>query len=288
MAPPTFSIEPRGAFSLKAANGFGYGPRDPGDDDVMRLAFAGDGDYAPAAVALRQAADGVVHAEAQGAATPEQVARILSLDHDGREWEAIGAADPALGRVQQMHPGLRPVLFHSPYEAAAWSILSSRQPRAHAVQLRESIASRWGAVFEVAGRRVSAFPGPQRLIEAVEAVKGFPEERLRRMRGVAEAAADGRLDATRLRALGPEAATAEVLRLRGIGPFYASLIVVRATGFSDAFVADPGAIKAAEHFGVLAAGEDFEERAERWRPFRTWATVLLRYAGTRAGVVRRR
>lgn len=285
-----FSIEPRGPFSLAVANGFGFGPRDASADETMRLALAADGDYEPAAVALTEDADGVVYGSVQGEAPVDvvraQVARILSLDHDGAAWEAIGAEDPALGRVQAMHPGLRPVLFHSPYEAAAWAILSARQPRAHALALRQSIAERWGTAFEVEGTPMAAFPPPDRLIEAVEAVHGYPEERLRRMRGVAEAATEGTLDADRLRALGPEAATEEMLKLRGIGPFYASLIVVRAAGFSDAFVDDPGARKSAEHFGVLAAGESLAEHAERWRPFRTWATVLLRVAGGRAGVIR--
>lgn len=292
VAPASFTIEPQGPFSLELANGFGFGPRAAADDATMRLAFAVDGTYAPVGVTLVQEASGLVRGELQGpgasAAAQAQVARVLSLDHDGREWARIGESDPALGSVQALHPGLRPVLFHSPYEAAAWSILSARQPHGHAVQLRDSIAERWGTVFELAGQNVAAFPPPDRLVEAVNAVHGFPEERLRRMRGIAEAAVEGRLDAARLQALGPEAATEEMLTLRGIGPFYASLIVVRATGFSDAFVAEPGAVKAARHFGVLADGESFEERAERWRPFRTWATVLLRYAGTRAGVLRRR
>jgi DNA-3-methyladenine glycosylase II len=287
-----FTLTPSGPFSLELANGFGFGHRDAVTDNVMRLAFAADSSFEPVGVTLTQDGAGAVHGEAHGEVAVEavsaQVARVLSLDHDGEAWMRIGAEDAALGRIQQMHLGLRPVLFNSPYEAAAWSVLSARQPRAHALQLRESIAERWGTVFDLAGSRMSAFPPPARLLEAVDAVRGLPEERLRRMRGVAEAALDGRMDAGRLQALGPEDATEEMLRLRGIGPFYASLIVVRATGFSDAFIPEPGAVRAAGHFGVLGAGESFEARAERWRPFRTWATVLLRYAGARAGAIARR
>ncbi len=290
--PNSFELTPSGPFSLALANGFGFGPRDPGGDATMRLAFAADGSFEPVGVTLTQDEAGTVHGEFQGpaakAAVSAQVARILSLDHDGEAWMHVGGEDAALGTVQALHPGLRPVLFHSPYEAAAWSILSTRQPRRHALDLRDSIAERWGTVFELAGARMAAFPPPKRLLEAVDAVRGLPEERLRRMRGVAQAASDGWLDAAGLQALGPEAATEAMLGLRGIGPFYASLIVVRATGFSDAFVADPGALRAAEHFGVIAPGASFEEHAERWRPFRTWATVLLRFAGTHAGVIKRR
>ena len=153
----SFSIEPRGPFSLEVANGFGFGPRDASADDTMRLAFAADGSFQPVAVALTEDEHGVLHGSVQGEAPVDavraQVARILSLDHDGAVWETIGVEDPALGRVQALHPGLRPVLFHSPYEAAAWAILSARQPRKHALALRQSIAERWGTTFDVEGVR---------------------------------------------------------------------------------------------------------------------------------------
>jgi DNA-3-methyladenine glycosylase II len=44
-----------------------------------------------------------------------QIARILSVDVDVTGWLAAGQADPVLGRLQAEYPGLRPVLFHSPY-----------------------------------------------------------------------------------------------------------------------------------------------------------------------------
>ena len=56
-----------------------------------------------------------------------QVERILSLDVDGSGFLAVGKRDPVVGELQRRYPGLRPVGFWSPYEAAAWTIIRPRQ-----------------------------------------------------------------------------------------------------------------------------------------------------------------
>src|SRR5437879_101417 len=86
------------------------------------------------------------------------------------------------------------------------------------------VLERWDPVrrhrLRVAGADVLAFPAPERLLR-VTAVSGLGAEKVERLHGVARAALDGRLDAERLRALGPEAGPASVLGIRGIGPFWA-------------------------------------------------------------------
>jgi len=241
----TAEIVPRGPFSLRAAAGFGFGPNqgrpDPFDGN-LRLAFCADGG-GHAGVALRQDGDaGVLQVLMHGTADPTrllaQTARILSLDHDGQEFLAVGERDPVIGRLQREHPGQRPVLFSSPYEAAAWSIISARRPAAQGARVRAALAEQLGKEFVLAGRTLAAFPEPQRLL-AVEPMPGLPPEKVARLHGVAEAALDGRLDPGRLQELGPERATEEVRSLRGIGPFYAGLIVLRASGFADAMLSAP-------------------------------------------------
>ncbi|MDX6676575.1 MAG: DNA-3-methyladenine glycosylase, partial [Solirubrobacteraceae bacterium] len=131
-------------------------------------------------------------------------------------------------------------------------------------------------------------PLPSRLVD-VQAGPGLPEEKAARLRGVAQAALDGQLEPERLRTIEPEAALGELRRLRGIGPFYASLILVRAAGLADVPIDEPRALtSAAHHYGLDAPPDPaaWATMAERWRPFRTWAIVLLRVAGNRAGVTR--
>jgi len=115
------------------------------------------------------------------------------------------------------HPGLRPVLFHSPYEGAAWAIISARRPARQAAEVRRELSEALGASFELAGERVAAFPLPEQLLE-VQPVRGLPEAKCERLRGVARAALEGRLDPERLGAMEPEAAMAEMRTLKGIGP----------------------------------------------------------------------
>lgn len=286
-----FEITPSGAFSLAEANDFGFGHKVRASGPRMTLAFAVDGDFRPAGVELEQSGDGVVHGIAHGDAPLEavvaQTARILSLDHDGLAWEQVLEAEPPLAELQRRAPGLRPVLFHSPYEAAAWSIISARVQRAQAKTVRDRIAARLGETFTLSGGQRSAFPAPERLLEGLDQIEGLADVKRDRLRGIAEAALDGAFDVDDLHRIGPGAATERMLGLTGIGPFYAMLIVVRASGFADVLASEPRARAAAlVAYGLPDSTSDAEwtSLAERWKPFRTWATVLCRATSDRVPV----
>jgi DNA-3-methyladenine glycosylase II len=290
-------LVPRGPFSLKAAAEFGFGPNEGRPalfDGTMRLAFPVDGDAGYAGAVLRQPSlDGPISVEMQtaGAADEDralrQIARVLSLDQDGEEFLRVGDRDPVIGRLQRAHPGQRPVLFHSPYEGAAWSIISARRPARQAALVRATLSERLGETFELAGQTLHAFPQPAALAELVSETAGLNAEKVERLRGVARATLAGDLDVERLHALGPEKAYEEVQRLKGLGPFYAGLVVLRASGFADAplLIAEPKLLtRTAELYRLEQPPslERFAEMADAWRPFRTWATVLIRLAGDRA------
>ena len=286
-----------GEFSLRAAAAFGFGPTEgvaPDSAEMLRLAFPVDGGRGYAGAVLRQAEDlhGPVSVEltlrdgAPAEVALAQVARIVSLDHDGAGFLAVGEADPVLGELQRAHPGQRPVLFCSPYEGAAWAIISSRRPAAQGRHVREELSLQLGDSFELEGETVHAFPQPGHLLELGDRFAGLNLEKLVRLRGLAEAAQDGALDVPRLHALGPERAVAELQEIRGIGPFYAGLIVLRASGLADAMLPAPEPrvmANAARFYGHTEAptAEWFSALAELWRPFRTWAMVLIRLAGDR-------
>lgn len=267
---------------------FGFGQREAGAfDGVMRMAFCVDGYRAPAAAEVRQDDDGV-HVSIQGDADPQvvrgQVARVLSLDHDGELFTEVGRRDPVIGRLQDVAPGLRPPLFYSPYEAAAWCVLSARRHAAQASAVRRRLAEVHGTTFAVAGQQLHALPTPRQLL-GVREFPGIDSARLHRLHGVARAALDWRLDADRLRAIGPEAAMAELRRLDGIGPFYSALVVVRASGLADVLATTEPRLLAlvGQLYGLAGPAEpaDLEAIAEAWRPLRTWAGVLVRAAARR-------
>ena len=293
--PETLVLPVSGPFSLAAAAAFGFGPRagraSP-DENLMRLAFAADDLASHAGAVIRQQDDGDLAVELRGdAGTAEavrQIRRVLSVDTgiDTDAWLAAGAADPVLGARQAEQPGLRPVLFHSPYEAAAWSVLSQRRHRAQATALRRRLAEAEGVTFELAGQTEAAFPLPDRLL-ALGEFPGVEPARMERLHGVARAALEGQLDPDRLRSVPEAGAMTALRRIKGLGPVYAMLVYLRSTGVTDGLaVGEPRLAAYVRHFYGLAATPDtatLERIAEPWRPFRTWAGVLFRAAGDRAG-----
>jgi DNA-3-methyladenine glycosylase II len=297
MTTRQFTLQPRGAFSLRESALFGFGQRmrpagvgaqAPEFDGVMRLAFCVDGDYEQqAGVELRQDGAGVhgtVHGGADPAAVERQVARVLSLDHDATGYDRLGDRDPVIARAQAAAPGLRPPLFHSPYEAAVWAVLSARRPGWQMDRVRTALGRAHGRVFDLAGVELPALPTPSALLR-LTGFDGIEAPRLERIQGVARAAADGLLDAGTLGAMDPDDALAAVQRIKGIGPFYAQLIVVRATGVTDVLpTGEPRVLETAGRLygdGTPLDLETFTGIAEAWRPWRTWCSVLLRSAGSR-------
>ncbi len=289
----TTSLDITGPYDLGEIATMGFGHRDERSfDGVMRMAFCLDGDYErQIGVAARQVGDRV-ELELQTIGPPlsddevttarAQVARVLSLDGDGTAFARVCEADPVLARIHAAAPGFRPANFYSPYEAAAWSIISARRARPQGIALRTRLSAQCGATFEVAGERTYALPTPRRFLE-IEALPGLPADRIPRLRAIAEAAQQGRLAAAKLRGMEPDAARADLQQLPGIGPFYSALIVIRALGHTDVLAVEEGHFRAAaqELYGVdheLSTAE-LTELAERWRPFRTWASVLIRAKG---------
>jgi DNA-3-methyladenine glycosylase II len=115
------------------------------------------------------------------------------------------------------------------------------------------------------------------------------QDRVAWLHAVARAALDGQLDPARLTAMEPEEALRDLRLLPGIGPLYATLILLRATGVPDVLTfGEPRLADYVAHFygtgAAPASPEELARLAENWRPFRTWAAVLIRAAGDRAGL----
>lgn len=282
-----FTITPRGPFSLAAAERFfglweGATGTDTGDG-ALRVAFLVDDWSGAAGMLVSQDAGGDVRAEVvatTGDLGPDrvqrQLARVLSLDHDASGYAELGERDPVIGRLQRQADGLRPVLFHSPYEAACWAIVSARIHQRQAQRLRSAISDR----LEVDGVALDVWPAPERLL-ARAAIDGLSDEKVQRLHGIAQAALAGELDRDALLAVDDDERIERLTRLRGIGPFWASLIALRAVGPTDALAPGEPRMRraaAAAYGRSEMEGDDgaFLALAETWRPFRTWVSVLLR------------
>ncbi|ANN15698.1 Fe-S cluster assembly protein HesB [Amycolatopsis orientalis] len=250
---------------------------------TLRLAFPVEAGWEHVGAAVRQRSPGSIEVEvfAEEALAVEvgaQVRRILSVDVDGVGFAKIGATDPVVGRLQRKFPGLRPVLFHSPYEAACWAILSHRTRMPNAAAVKRRLAEELGRPVDVGGRILRSFPAPD-VLAGVEAGPGLTEAKAERLRAVANAAKDGLLDATYLRAMPVPEALRRLQRLPGIGPFSAQLILIRGAGHPDVFPGDEPRVQEAIRTAYdlpRAETEELEELSMAWRPFRSWVAFALR------------
>lgn len=274
----------QGPFSLAASTRFleGFSPAGTFAAGAgLAVAFPVEGDWRTAGALVRQDGDrvtGEVHGPVEPATVGAQLARILSLDVDGGGFPAVGERDEVVGALQRRYPGLRPVGFWSPYEAAAWAVIAQRVRIVQAARVKQRIAERHGTAVEVGGTHLAAFPSPE-VLRGLAEIEGVPARKLPWLHGVADAALAGVLDGARLRALEPERALAELQELAGIGPFAADLILIRGAQHPDVFPTHERRL----HEELVRAYElrdptpdELERIADRWRPYRSWVSLLLR------------
>ncbi|MEU8820819.1 hypothetical protein [Actinoplanes sp. NPDC048796] len=258
----------QGPWSLAVCRQFweGFAPaalRDQPEGATLRTVFRAEHDWTVATATVRQ--DGPsAHITVEGPgdldAATAQVVRFLSLDVDARGWPSVGDRDPVIAKAQKDMPGLRPCGFLSPYEAAAWAVLTQRVRRTQAARQRTALLED------------GAFPAPQKLRTLDLDLFGRKTEYLH---AVAEAALDGRLDGDHLRAMDAAAAIAAVREITGLGPFGAELVVLRGANHPDAVPRhEPRfAAEVTTHYSSTASRDQV---SQAWRPYRTWAAFHLR------------
>jgi DNA-3-methyladenine glycosylase II len=259
---------------------FGGWTQAGGDERSVVMAFPVEGWQHSAAVELRQTDPGTIEGQVTGGDADtawNQALAVLSLDVDGTGYPTVGEHDPVIGALQKEHAYLRPVLFHSPYEAACAFVIGHRLRIEQGRAIRARMAREHGESFDIAGTTVHAFPAPQRLREITE-IPGVNDEKITRLHGVADAAMEGRLDRARLRSLPLDEALADVKRLRGVGDFFAVAIVMRGAGLIDSVPNDDITRAGIERFYHLDAGPsdtEFARITDGWRPYRMWCSVLI-------------
>lgn len=272
MRTHTVNRQVRGPWSLATSREFweGFTPAALGgrsEPDTLSTVYRVEADWSRAEAKVTQrksTATIVVTGGGDLGEAADQAARFLALDVDGRGWIDVARRDQVIAEAQHELPGLRPCGFHSPYEAAAWAVLSQRLRIVQAARLRAEIIDRHGDR--------GAFPSPEALLRLDLDLPGRKGEYLR---AVAAAALDGQLDGNALRSMDPGQAVQAVQEVKGLGPFAAELVVLRGANIPDGLPAHERRLEAeiTERYGP---GRTLTEVSAAWRPFRTWAAVHLR------------
>lgn len=284
--PDPITLPRPSGFSLAASSRFvmDFAAAQGGEDAAaLNLAFAIDRTWQPVGVRVSEHGEKIVAevvTNPEGAseeAISREIVRILNLHVPGDPLAAIASRDRVAEQLRRRYPGLRPVQFPTPWEAAAWAVIGNRTRLAQAAALKRRLSSRFGRRTEFpGGQSLESFPGPD-VVLSLPAMPGLSVRKFDTLKGIAQAAIDGALDSERLSALSDAEASARLQELYGIGPFSAELILVRGVGFADLLPTHEGRLTRA--MTTLYDTADRTEHlriAEEWRPYRSWVALLIR------------
>jgi AraC family transcriptional regulator of adaptative response / DNA-3-methyladenine glycosylase II len=165
--------------------------------------------------------------------------------------------DRLLGPILRRHAGIRVPGGWDAFEIAVRAIIGQQVSVAGAITTLRKLVERFGH-----------FPTPEEL--ARDPIAGMPGERAATIRRLAAAVVSG--DTILERGASLEESTARLTSIRGIGPWTANYIAMRALREPDAFPS--GDLILQRNAGVRSEKEMLG-LAERWRPWRAYATMLL-------------
>jgi len=197
----------------------------------------------------------------------------LAADPDKIEHQLAG--DPRLRRTVRSRPGLRVPGAWDPFELAVRAILGQQVTIRGASTLTGRLAAAYGESLQTDIDGIDRlFPTPGALVSFQGA--GMPAGRAATIRSLAATAADdpSLFDA----GASAEDFVAKLCRIPGIGPWTAHYVAMRANGEPDAFpAADLGLRRAlaALDGGDVPSAVELAVRAERWRPWRSYAAIHL-------------
>jgi AraC family transcriptional regulator of adaptative response / DNA-3-methyladenine glycosylase II len=194
---------------------------------------------------------------------------LLDLDADPAAIGDVLGADPVLGPLWAAAPGRRVPRSVEAAEFALRAVLGQQISVAGAAGLAARVVTQLGdPVTDPAGGLTHLFPTPARVAGLNPDTLPMPRARGRTLVTLAERLATGALD------LSPGCDRAEARArlgaLPGIGPWTVEAVALRGLGDPDAFpAADLGVRKGLGRLGLNSAA------AERWRPWRAYATQYL-------------
>ncbi len=206
-------------------------------------------------------------------AAVERCRCLFDVDADPLAIAGVLCADPLLAPLVSRHPGQRVPGCVDAEEIAVRAVLGQQVSVARATALASKLTEHLGTPLAHPRHGVTRlFPSARAIAAAELAGLGLTTERAATLRRLCAALAGGELD------LGVGCDSAEVTRqlqsIRGIGEWTATYIAMRGLRDPDAFPAGDLGLR---HAFARAGGDAgrLREHAQRWRPWRAYATVQL-------------
>jgi DNA-3-methyladenine glycosylase II len=225
----------------------------------------------------------------------DRIRFFLSLDDPLANFYALAQGDPPFWAAVQRVYGLHQVKFLTPFEIAAWAVLTQRMPIALARNLKRALKEAYGCSLELDGARYTAFPEPSQLVTASTGelnniIKN--ERKVEYLQAVTRAF--DQVDEQFLRSGPYSEVEAWLLGIKGIGDWSAHFILIRGLGRVEKLSLAPGSVHEKELVAAVSRvyapgrnvdGDEILRLAERYGDWQGYWAYYLRALGVHASVV---
>jgi AraC family transcriptional regulator of adaptative response / DNA-3-methyladenine glycosylase II len=239
--------------------------------DCYRRTIACDGVAGSIVVSRATDAD-ALWLDVHGATAPsmptsvERVQRMFDVAADSIAITGHLASDPLLTRACAVHAGIRVPGAWDPFELSVRAILGQQITVRAATTIAARVGARWGTPVDDRHGLNRLFPNAAQLADARLEEAGIITTRANAIRSLATAVCDRSL------LFDSPSTLAALAAIPGIGEWTAQYIAMRALRQADAFLSGDVVLRR------MAGGcsrRELDQRAERWRPYRSYAVMLL-------------
>jgi len=200
----------------------------------------------------------------------ERIRRMFDLNADPASIAQGLATDPELRARIRTEPGIRVPGCWDGFELTIRAILGQQISVKGATTLAGRIANSFGQAFQGPSGLTRIFPAPAVLAAANLNGIGLTNSRAATIRALAHAVCEGHILFEGIN--NSVSFLARLQEIPGIGNWTAQYVAMRALGEPDAFpTGDLGLLRALE----LTSPRELEKRAEEWRPWRSYASMVL-------------
>jgi len=220
-----------------------------------------------------------------------RVAWLLGTDQDLTPFYQAARDDAPLSAIVRQFHGLHLPHTATVYEALVLAILGQQIATNVARIIRTLLIETHGPTQAFDGQDFYAFPRPETLsaltVEQLRTMK-LSQRKAEYVKGISQASMDNSPDGFEsLHQMSDEEVVQKTVELRGVGIWTAQWVLIRALGRPDALPLGDLALRrvvSRVYFGGSEINDaQLDEFAQRWSPWRTYATVYL-FTAMRSGM----
>ena len=219
----------------------------------------------------------------------DRVSWLLGVDQGLAPFYELGRADQAMAGLVEQFYGLHLPHTASVFEALVLAVLGQQISTNVARIIRTLLIETFGPSAEFDGETYYAFPRPASIWASSPAelhTMKLTQRKSEYVYGLAGSVLDPEMGLERLEELTDREIVEKLVALRGVGMWTAQWALIRAVGRPDALPLGDLALRRVVS-RLFMDGQDVndakvEEIAQRWSPYRTYATVYL-FSALRTG-----